>query len=416
LLLIADDLGVDATSFYPLGVRKATTPPPPPMPNLQALADEGVIFSRVWADPWCSPTRATILTGRYGFRTGIGRANSGNLPPLPLSEFTLPEAFQAAGGTGYDVASFGKWHLSSGAGDPNLHGWPHYAGGHPDLGKLPSYYSWPKTVDGVTATSTVYATTDTVDEALKLIEAPRSPDQRYFAWVGFNAPHDPYEPPPEGLHSKGPLPPTGAAKRTYFEAMVEALDSEIGRLLRSVDLATTTVIFVGDNGTSSGVIARPYPRAKAKGTVYEGGVRVPLLIAGAGVANKGRIVTKLVNTVDLFPTVLQLAGIDPAIIVPGGVRTDGVTLLPYLQDKPHPKPRGWIFAEQFTTRFDTSWERTVRNGRYALIERADGSREFHDLSTDRFQATNLLAGALNSEQRTNLASLDRILDKLIASR
>jgi arylsulfatase A-like enzyme len=72
--------------------------------------------------------------------------------------------------------------------------------------------------------------------------------------------------------------------------MVEALDSEIGRLLRSVDVATTTVIFVGDNGTSSGVIARPYPRAKAKGTVYEGGVRAPLLIAGAGVANKGRIV------------------------------------------------------------------------------------------------------------------------------
>ena len=82
LLLIADDFGVDVASFYPMGPRQQTTPPPPPMPNLQALARQGVLFTRVWASPWCSPTRAQMLTGRYGFRTGIGRANSGNLPPL----------------------------------------------------------------------------------------------------------------------------------------------------------------------------------------------------------------------------------------------------------------------------------------------------------------------------------------------
>ena len=93
LLLVADDFGVDVASFYPKGPRRETTPPAPPMPNLQALARQGVLFTRAWASPWCSPTRAEMLTGRYGFRTGIGRANSSDLPPLSTSEITLPEVF-----------------------------------------------------------------------------------------------------------------------------------------------------------------------------------------------------------------------------------------------------------------------------------------------------------------------------------
>jgi arylsulfatase B len=416
LLLIADDFGVDVATFYPTSIRRPTKPPSPPMPNLQALANQGILFSRVWADPWCSPTRATILTGRYGFRTGIGRANTSNLPPLPLAEFTLPEAFRARPAAGYVLANLGKWHLSSGALDPNLHGWPHYAGGHPDLGHLPSYFSWPKTVDGVTTTSTVYATTDTVDETLRVIAEASRLRRPYFAWVGFNAPHDPYHAPPPSLHSKGDLPPLGASNRTYFEAMVEALDTEIGRLLRAVDMATTTVIFLGDNGTNGPVVAAPYPTRKAKGTLYQGGVQVPLLIAGAGVAAPRRMVAALVNTVDLFPTILQLGGIEPAEVLPAGTRTDGVSLVPYIRDEAHPSPRTWAFAEQFTTAFDVAWERTVRNGRYSLIERADRSREFYDLNADALQARNLLDGPLTSAQGSNLTALDRRLDRLLASR
>jgi arylsulfatase A-like enzyme len=138
LLLIADDFGVDVASFYPLGPRRQTTPAPPPMPNLEALAQQGVLFTKAWTSPWCSPARAQILTGRYGFRTGIGRANSGNLPPLPISEVTLPQVFTAVLGPQYLEANLGKWHLSSGENDPSAYGWQHYAGGHPDLGNLPS--------------------------------------------------------------------------------------------------------------------------------------------------------------------------------------------------------------------------------------------------------------------------------------
>ena len=117
------------------------------MPNLQALAKKGVLFTSAWASPWCSPTRAQILTGLYGFRTGIGRANSGILPPLSVEEVTLPEVFTTAIGEQYEHANLGKWHLSSGENDPADHGWDHYAGAHPDLGHLPSYYGWPKTVE-----------------------------------------------------------------------------------------------------------------------------------------------------------------------------------------------------------------------------------------------------------------------------
>lgn len=169
LLLIADDFGIDVASFYPLGPRRQTTPPPPPMPNLVALARQGVTFTRVWASPWCSPTRAQILTGRHNFRTGIGRPNTGDMPPLSMSEMILPEVFAVALGSTYLTANLGKWHLSSGEHDPNDYGWQHYAGGHPDLGHLPSYFSWPKTVDGLTSTSTIYATTDTADETLAVI-------------------------------------------------------------------------------------------------------------------------------------------------------------------------------------------------------------------------------------------------------
>ena len=95
--------------------------------------------------------------------------------------------------------------------------------------------------------------------------------------------------------------------------MVEAMDTEIGRLLENVTLADTTVIFIGDNGTTGGVDRAALSSAtKAKATMYEGGVRVPLLMAGAGVVSPNRRVTALVSAVDLFPTILELAGIDPA--------------------------------------------------------------------------------------------------------
>jgi arylsulfatase B len=436
LLIVADDFGVDAASFYPLTAgRRTTSPPAPPTPNLARLAQNGVLFRRAWATPWCSPSRAEMFTGRYPFRTGIGdpipkdpAAANGE---LRLDEFSLPEAFQAAKPGQYLLAHVGKWHLSRrGADDPNRHGWPYFAGPRPDLALLPHYGTyfrvngvdyygpWPKTVNGATtAAVTTYATTDQVDEAIAKIREAKAqvPSKPYFVWLAFSAPHAPYEKPPNALHSRDALPVTGASRRAYYEAMVEAMDTEIGRLLQEVDLATTTVFFIGDNGTPNEVTVSPYPSNHAKGTPYEEGLRVPLLVAGADVVTPGRVVTRIVSAVDLYPTILELAGIDPATVVPAGTRIDGVSIVPYLRNQTGTPLRQYVYSEEFPLCWDQNYERAVANSRYKLIRRADGSRAFYDLSSDPYERTNLLSRTLTTTQRSNLDTLTRQMTELLAT-
>ncbi len=173
LLIIADDYGIDVTRYYPLTDRRSTTPPAPLTPNLASLAQRGVLFRNVWAQPLCSPTRATIITGRYGFRTGFGKVIPQDLsqpgPVLATSELTLPEAFRARPALNYYLAHVGKWHLGRGISNPNLHGWPNFVGPHPNLAAIENYFSWPKVRNGVQTTSNVYATTDQVNETLAAI-------------------------------------------------------------------------------------------------------------------------------------------------------------------------------------------------------------------------------------------------------
>jgi arylsulfatase A-like enzyme len=146
--------------------------------------------------------------------------------------------------------------------------------------------------------------------------------------------------------------------------------------------------------------------------MYEGGVRVPLLVAGAGVVSPKRQVSAPVSAVDLFPTILELGGIDHAAIP----ATDGVSLMPYLQARFHPARRTWIYTEQFTTSYDRNWQRAIRNTRYKLIERYDGSREFYDLNNDALETKNLLKGTIAKAQRNALNSLNRQMDALLSTR
>jgi arylsulfatase B len=424
LLLIADDYGIDVTRYYPKTDRRVTTPPAPATPNLANLAQNGLLFRNTWAQPSCSPTRATMLTGRYGSRTGIGKPVPHDLtspaPTFSLDEFTLPEAFERARPSRYLLAHVGKWHLSRGTRDPNDHGWHRFSGPHPELAHLESYFQWPKVVDGVETTSTVYATTDQVNDMLQMIDEAKLAKRSYFIWGALSAPHSPYQKPPNALHTRDSLPASGASRRAYYEAMIEAMDTEIGRLLRSVDLATTTVIFLGDNGTPNEVTARPYDSNHAKLRVYEQGVRVPMIVAGAGVVAPGRQVTGLVNTVDLYPTILRLAGIDPSTVLPAGTKIDGVSILPYIENTVTTSPRGTAYAEKFDLAYNEQWEHAIRNTRYKLIERAAGlrwpTREFFDLVNDPYEKTNLLRRTLTSTQRTNLNRLNTALDDLLATR
>src|SRR5829696_6170102 len=282
LLIIADDYGIDSHSLYNTNAAASL----PPTPNLNALARRGVLFRNAYGQAVCSPSRCAMLTGRYGFRTGVTSPAGGpGAPEIQTNEFTLPEVLAAQSEPPYAAASVGKWHLGGGATGPNINGgWAHFSGSLG--GGVQSYTSWTKTVNGVsTSFYTTYATTDNVIDALAWIQQRGT--NRWFLWLAFNAGHAPYHKPPTELHSYDPLSGTQADitanPRPYYEATIEAMDTEIGRLLAQVNTNETTIVFLGDNGTPGRVIQAPYSSSRGKDTLYEGGLRVPFIIAGPDV-------------------------------------------------------------------------------------------------------------------------------------
>lgn len=417
LLLVADDVG-----FANIGAYGASTTAPP-TPNLDALARRGVLFRNAYANPLCSPTRACIQTGRYSFRTGVGTAIIGSptTPALPLAEWTLPEVLDA-GGSAFRHAAIGKWHLgdqsTGGASAPNLAGYAHFTGFL--QAAVQDYYAWPRTVNGTTAQSTTYATTQIVDDALSWIRTARSP---WICIVNFNAAHSPFQAPPQSLHTYNlaGLNP-GTTPRPFYKAMIQAMDTEIGRLLRGLgsSLAMTDVLFVGDNGTPANVAEAPYASHKVKGTVFEGGIKVPLVAAGPNVWAPGRDVSALVSAVDLFATMAELARVLPARVLPPSTTIDGVSLVPHLRGDDVPG-RELAFAEIFTgTTPDTNGSSSLRNARFKLIRayRLAGAPvdQFFDLQADPFENTDLLQGAMTPVQTANYVALRTATEQLRASR
>ena len=397
LVIIADDLGVDS---FPLTASAGASLPP--MPNLAALKNSGVLFRNAYAHPTCSPTRASMLTGRHPYRTGIGAQLVGaTSPQLQASEFTLPDAFAANAGLGYSLAMFGKWHLNSGAGTNDtprtIGGWPHFAG--TIIGALPDYSAWTKIVNNVSTATTTYATTDTANDVIAWINSRTGP---WFAWAAFNSPHAPLHFPPNDLHSYDAAATTN---RNQYEAMCEALDTELGRVLANVNLATTTVIFLGDNGTPPNVIQTPYNTAHSKETLYAGGTRVPMIIAGAGVVSPNRESTVLVNAADVYSTVLELAGINVAATQPGANPLDAKSLLPILQNTTDVSRTG--FSQMFSADLATtvSGRAITSADGYTLIQFDDGHEEFFATATDVNQTTNLLGTSISTAAQTAYAAL-----------
>ncbi len=427
LLIIADDMGIDSHSLY----NSSGTADLPPTPNIDALKLTGVQFRNAYAQPTCSPTRASMMTGRQAFRTGVTTAVSANDGQLTAGEFTLPKAFQANSSLGYAVAHFGKWHLTIGndmANDPaNVGGWPHYSGslnggligGNGGTG---TYTSWTKTINGITGApnaTTTYATTDTTNDAITWINAQGATP--WFAWVAYNAPHTPFHKPPSGLHTYDTTVPSwntlpiGANQRTHFNAAIEALDTEIGRLLSSMTpavLANTMVIFVGDNGTPPQVVQTPFSSTHAKNTLYEGGVRVPLIISGPDVVSPNRESADLVHVVDLYSTILEMAGINVATTQPAVKPIDSKSLMPQLLNQ-SVAAREILSESSGSTLADDVSGTTVRSGDYKLIHFTDGSERLHFLPTDADELTNLLLLPLSSNAQTAYDQLSANIDASI---
>jgi len=376
LLLIADDMGLDASAQYSLSNDLPQTQ------ILDSLAQDGIVFDNAWATPACTTTRGTIITGQHGIHSGV------DYVPATLADGT--QTLQAAlaadpEGSGYSSAVLGKWHLGGGnpkSTHPNDFGVSHYAGNL--AGTLDDYSNWDLTINGQTQSISEYHTSKITDLAIDWIDSQTGP---WFAWVAYVAPHLPFHLPPAELRKRELLDDANAIeenKRDYYLAAIEAMDMEIGRLLASLPSdvrENTVIIFIGDNGTPRGVIDRSiFDSSHGKSTLYEGGIRVPFIVSGGPILRKGEREAALVNTTDLFATVLDLAG-----STQGNIH-DSQSFADRLTDSTATS-RTHNYTE-FKSDNETGW--AARNERYKLIERDDGSQELFDIENDISESTNLI--------------------------
>ena len=381
LLVISDDLGLDASSGYQVGADLPTTP------TLDELAANGLIFDNAWAYPLCSPTRATILTGRYGIRTRVLAPSD----PISLTETSLQSFIDTNVPNTYTHAVFGKWHLSGrdngGIDNPNLMGVDRFAGFQG--GGVRDYFDWTLVENGRESASDVYTTTRFVDLAIDWIAGQEEP---WFAWLAFNAPHTPFHLPPLDLHDRDSLSPDQQSvdqdPLPYYLAAIEAMDHEIGRLLDSFSdetRANTVIIYMGDNGTPRRVY-QGSPRQRGKGSVYQGGVAVPMIISGRGVTRMGEREDALVSSVDLFATIASLAGT-------GTTEFNDSLNFAGLLSNAGPGPRSYAYAEVVVDGDRDEW--AIRNDQYKLMRQLPRPEELYDLQADPMERENLLRNGSN---------------------
>ncbi len=382
------DLGCQGSTFYET-------------PNLDRLAREGMRFTQAYsACTVCSPTRASLLTGKYPARLHLTDWIAGHNQPkaklkvpewqkhLPLAERTLAEVFKDAG---YATACIGKWHLGGSEFYPERQGFDVNLGGT-DRGQPPSYFSpygIPTLPDGPTGE---FLTDRLTDEALKFIERNRAAP--FFIYLPHYAVHTPLMGKAEVVAKyQRKADPQNPQHNPTYAALIESVDDSVGRIrqkLVDLNLADQTVfVFTSDNG---GLVLREItsnrPLRAGKGSSYEGGVRVPLLLQWPGVTQPGSICNVPVITPDFYPTLLEITGVKPT---PGPV-LDGESIVPLLKQSgglrreaiywhyPHYHPGG---ATPYSA---------IRAGDWKLIEFFEDNRvELFNLQDDPGEQTELAA-------------------------
>lgn len=388
LLIIADDMGLDATPGYNIGSVK------PNMPNLQSLITSGVKFNNLWSNPTCTATRAGIITGKYGLRTNVLAVDD----PLSTSEISLQKFIDTNTNDEYANAVIGKWHLSRDTNHPNDMGVDYFAGF--SGGGLPSYTNWTLNINGSTSTSTDYSTSKFTDLAIDWVDEQTKP---WFLWLAYNAPHTPFHLPPNNLHSQGALPSDDASINTnplpYYLAAIEALDTEMGRLIDSLseeEKANTVIIFIGDNGTP-GRVVQEYNSRRAKGSIYQGGVNVPMIVSGKNVTRTNASEDALINTTDLFATIADIAGTETTEI------NDSKSFKGLLNNSSNSK-RDYTYTENS--------DHTIRNATHKYIYFDDGSEALYDLSDEPLENPNLLSENQLPLSAANSAIKDELTSKM----
>jgi arylsulfatase A-like enzyme len=301
--ILADDMGYADAGF--MGSKDLRTP------NLDRLAHDGTILSSYYVQPVCSPTRSTLMTGRYPIRTGVYSVVHPHEPwGLKLEERTLAQALRDAG---YETAITGKWHLGEfqPAYRPTQRGFDHQYGlwfGMTDYftHMRGSDIDWHR--DDKPCDDKGYSTHLIAKEACRLIREKAS-GKPLFLYLPFNAVHTPLQVPDSYLAPFGAL----SGKRKTYAGMMAAMDEAVGQVIAALDetgrRANTLVVFSSDNGgPAPGTITDNGPLRAGKGTIYEGGIRVCACVNWPGRIPAGKTVAEPVQSVDWYPTLVRLAG------------------------------------------------------------------------------------------------------------
>ncbi len=464
LFILVDDLG-----WSDLGYSGSTFHE---TPNIDQLAFQGMHFTNAYAaSPVCSPTRASIMTGKHPARLNLtdwipGRQSKDNLarffkimPPdfeqqLPHDEMTIAEALKEVG---YHAGFFGKWHLGKEGSWPEDHGFDINKGGwekgapyyrkynkntdtwHGESGFF-SPYKNPRLDDGPEGE---YLTDRLADETIKFIRQKR--EQPFFAFLSFYTVHNP-------LHGKQALVDKYVAKakrlkldkvspfdekktrmnrpdpgiwkeRTIqsnaeYAAMVESLDQNVGRVLDAIKNLgldkNTVIIFTSDNGglsTSEGSATTNYPLRAGKGWLYEGGIREPTIVKWPGVTPLNSVCDTPVNSADFYPTILSMAGSKPS----SSQAIDGVDISPLLANPRETDDRAHFWHYPHYSNQGGMPGAAVRLGNFKLIEFFEDQRvELYDLAADLGETQDL--SAVMPEKSNELLALLRAWQKGVGAR
>ena len=410
VFILVDDLGWADVGCYGSDLHET--------PHIDRLARQGMRFTDAYAAaPVCSPTRASIMTGKYPARLHmtIWYESSANpprgrrlIPPitqgnLPHEQVTIAEVFKEAG---YFAAHVGKWHLGDAAHYPETQGFDVNIGG--TFWGAPTTFFYPyggssrwggefRYVPHLEfGTEGEYLTDRLTDEALRIIT--RVKDKPFFLNLCFHTVHTPIEGKPELVeHYKKKVKPGMHHQNYEYAAMVHSLDENIGRILAKLDeLAVadnTIVFFFSDNGGyinkyNEKAVTDNYPLRSGKGSLYEGGTRVPLIVRWPGVTQANGVCRQPVSSIDFYSTILGMTGLSGD--AKHNADVDGLSLVPVLKNptaKLKPRPLYWHYPHYYAT---TSPVSSIRQGAWKLLEYFEDNRvELYNLEKDLGEQNNL---------------------------
>jgi arylsulfatase A-like enzyme len=399
VLILADDVGWTGLGCY--GSKFYETP------NIDKLCADGMKFTDAYADaPVCAPTRACLMSGQYTSRNGVYRVwdmTTGleeyckyiqpKAKGFSLDQITIAEMLKKAG---YTTAHFGKWHLDPD--HPSKHGFDKAImknnRKHFDFVTDPPY----EIKEGE------YLSDFMTDKALEFMEENR--DKPFFLYLPDYLVHKPHEAKQELVDYFKTKEPHGFHKDPVHGAMTSSLDYTVGRIVNKIDelglSENTIIIFYSDNGGRCvfGPDGKPIDRSftdnlplrEGKGTMYEGGLRVPAIIKWKGKIDAGSMSNEPIQTIDIYPTLLSIAGIEP----PADYILDGTNLMPVLENSSEKLNREAIYWSylNYTVLRDSNWvnvpEVVIREGNYKLImSLVDDKRQLFDLQADIGESENL---------------------------